>query len=94
MVISAVHRRQSFLLKQHLPHKQISSAGLYAMKEHDMDAQARSIAEQHGVNCPQHSARQFTSELARQHDLILVMEKRHRDDIAKRFPEALPKPCC
>ncbi len=56
-----------------------------------MDAQARKIAEQHGLICPPHKARQFSAELAREFDLVLVMEKRHRDDIAKRFPEVLAK---
>lgn len=58
---------------------------------HDMDAQARRIAEHNGLECPPHEARQLTSELARSHDLILVMEKRHRDEISKRFPEAMAK---
>lgn len=84
-----------FLLKQQLPQKQISSAGLHAMvndgQGQEMDEQARRIAEQYGLVCPPHQARQLTSELARNHDLILVMEKRHRDDIGKRFPEALAK---
>ncbi|RUO18680.1 low molecular weight protein-tyrosine-phosphatase [Aliidiomarina haloalkalitolerans] len=80
-----------FLLKRELPHKDVASAGLYAMQGHDMNDQARTIAEANGVPCPEHTARQFTSELAKQYDLILVMEKRHRDDIAKRFPEALAK---
>ena len=95
-----------FLLKQALPHKTIASAGLHAMVTpsvaadtagqadslgHGMNAQAREIAEQHGVHCPAHEAQQFTSELARKYDLILVMEKRHRDEIGQRFPEALAK---
>ncbi|RUO37310.1 protein tyrosine phosphatase [Aliidiomarina shirensis] len=89
-----------FLLQRELPHKHIRSAGLYAMVNTDengnergqeMNSQAREIAEKHGLICGAHEATQFTSELGRNHDLILVMEKRHRDDIAKRFPEALAK---
>ncbi|MCH8492487.1 MAG: low molecular weight phosphotyrosine protein phosphatase [Idiomarina sp.] len=89
-----------FLLQRELPHKQINSAGLYAMVSTNengekvgdaMDSHARATAEKHGLMCPEHTAQQFTGELGRNHDLILVMEQRHRDDIAKRFPEALAK---
>ncbi|RUO19634.1 phosphotyrosine protein phosphatase [Aliidiomarina iranensis] len=88
-----------FLLKRELPHKQIASAGLHAMVKDidgkpvgdEMNAQARETAEKHGLVCGTHEAQQLTSELARKYDLILVMEKRHRDEIAKRFPEALAK---
>lgn len=89
-----------FLLQRALPHKNISSAGLHAMVKTNeqgtsvgepMNVQAQKIAEQHGLVCPTHEARQFTGDLARSHDLILVMEKRHRDEIGKRFPEALAK---
>lgn len=80
-----------FMLKQKLPHKHIGSAGLHALEGRDMDPQARAVAEAHGVPCGEHSARQFSAELARDYDLILVMEKRHRDEIASRFPECLAK---
>ena len=72
------------------PATALSLAG-HSPKGHGMNAQAREIAEQHGVHCPAHEAQQFTSELARKYDLILVMEKRHRDEIGQRFPEALAK---
>lgn len=80
-----------FMLQQQLPGKTVHSAGLHAMVDRDMDAQARSVASKHGLTCDNHSARQLTSDLARDYDLILVMEKRHRDEIAKRFPEILAK---
>ena len=79
------------LFKQKLPHKQIASAGLHALVGHNIDSKARGIVEKHGINVQQHTAQQFSSELGREYDLILVMEKRHRDEIASRFPECLAK---
>ncbi|MCP6135343.1 protein tyrosine phosphatase, partial [Klebsiella pneumoniae] len=38
-----------------------------------------------------HKARQFTSSLARNYDLILVMEREHLDKISKIAPEARGK---
>lgn len=80
-----------FMLQAALPNKQVDSAGLHAMVNKDMDAQARATAESKGLVCKTHCARQLTSELGRDYDLILVMEKRHRDEIAQRFPELLAK---
>lgn len=80
-----------FLLKAALPYKQISSAGLAAVVKHDMDKQARSIAERHGLHCPAHVARQLTRELCHDADLILVMEQRHREGVTLLCPEARGK---
>lgn len=80
-----------FLLKAALPSKQISSAGLAAVVNHDMDKQARAVAERNGVHCPKHTARQLTRELCHEADLILVMEQRHRDGVTQLCPEARGK---
>lgn len=80
-----------FMLQAALPNKQVDSAGLHAMVDKDMDQQARTVAEQNGLVCKTHCARQLTSQLGREYDLILVMEKRHRDEIAERFPELMAK---
>jgi len=68
-----------FRLKAALPHKHISSAGLGALVGHDMDKQAKAVAERAGLSCPVHQARQLTRELCHDADLILVMESRHRE---------------
>lgn len=80
-----------YLLKAALPGKHISSAGLGALVGHDMDKQARAVAEQHGLICPKHEARQLTRVLCHEADLILVMEQRHRDGVTQLCPEARGK---
>lgn len=80
-----------FLLKQALPGKTVHSAGLGALKDHDMDATAREVAQRHGVSCPPHQARQLTRDLCRQADVILVMESRHKEGVSQLAPEARGK---
>lgn len=75
-----------FILKRALPEKYIASAGLVGLAGHDVAPKARAIAEQHGVVCPTHSAKRITEELCREFDLIIVMEKRQKDELMRRFP--------
>ena len=80
-----------FMLKAALPSKHISSAGLGALVGHDMNTQAKAVAERAGLNCPLHHARQLTRELCHETDLILVMENRHREGVTQLCPEARGK---
>ena len=65
---------------------QVSSAGLYALVGHAADADASSVAQEHGVDMGGHAARQFTHELGSKADLILVMEPGHKTDLEGRAP--------
>lgn len=85
-----------YMLKAHLPNKQIASAGLHAMVNNDgegqdMDKQARTIAEKRGLICGTHEAQKLSRDLIKEYDVVLVMESRHRDEIGNRYPEALAK---
>lgn len=78
-------------LRRALPEKKIDSAGVGALVDHDADASAVKIAEKHGLSLAGHKARQFTSAIGRQYELILVMEKNHLEAISKISPEARGK---
>jgi len=80
-----------YFLQQKLPSKNVFSAGLSAMVDSDMDPSARSVAEQHGLICPAHSATQITPAMCRKADLILVMENFHREALGALCPEARGK---
>ena len=85
-----------FLFKQQLPNKRIASAGLQACLNADgsgwdMDDTARKIAQANGLDCPRHEAQKLNQALVSEYDLILVMEAKHRNQIAERYPEALAK---
>lgn len=80
------------MLRQRLEDdKTVTSAGLAALEGHDMDATARAVAEQRGLDCGPHRGRLLTRELCREADLILVMERHQRERLARQFPEALGK---
>jgi protein-tyrosine phosphatase len=79
------------LLKQQLPSKNISSAGLGAVVGHGIDKQMRRLLEADGVSDLEHSARQFTRDMAASADLIIVMEHGHKQAVAEIAPEAAGK---
>ncbi|MDG0800642.1 MULTISPECIES: arsenate reductase/protein-tyrosine-phosphatase family protein [Pectobacterium] len=79
------------LLKQALPTKRISSAGLGALVGKPADAMATEVATEHNLSLEGHEAQQLTSVLCRQYDLILVMEKGHIDGVSRIAPEVRGK---
>ncbi|WP_192459574.1 protein tyrosine phosphatase [Musicola keenii] len=79
------------LLQQALPGKKVASAGLGALVDKPADSMASDVALQHGVSLEGHSARQLTSAMCREHDLILVMEKGHIDAVSRIAPEVRGK---
>ncbi len=78
-------------MQQALPGKKVASAGLGALVDKPADSMASDVALQHGVSLEGHSARQLTSAMCREHDLILVMEKGHIDAVSRIAPEVRGK---
>ncbi|MBK1450415.1 protein tyrosine phosphatase [Klebsiella variicola] len=78
-------------LRKYLPTKKIDSAGTGALVDHSADPSAEKISLQNDLSLAGHKARQFTSELARKYELILVMDKTHIEEIGKLAPEARGK---
>ena len=79
------------LMRQALPGKKIDSAGLGALVGEGANAMAAEVAAEHGVSLDGHCAQAFSSSLAMQYDLILVMEKSHLERIKKSYPEVSGK---
>ena len=74
------------VLAERLPGLRIASAGLAAVVGQGADASAALVAAEIGVDLGGHVARQLTAEIGSAHDLILVMEPGHRDEVFRRFP--------
>lgn len=64
----------------------VSSAGLHAMVSYPADTETTRVAGDRGISLDGHQARQFTQELGREHDLILVMEPAHKAEIVRTAP--------
>ncbi|WP_411751130.1 protein tyrosine phosphatase [Serratia sp. (in: enterobacteria)] len=79
------------LLKQVLPDKRITSAGIGALVGKAADSTAIMVANKHDLSLEGHVAQQLNRELCKQHDLILVMEKGHIESVCKLAPEVRGK---
>ncbi|WP_369789678.1 protein tyrosine phosphatase [Rouxiella sp. WC2420] len=78
-------------LRQLLPDMKIDSAGVGALVDHEADQDASFTAEKHGLSLEDHKGRQFNAALARQYDLILVMEQPHIEQVTRQAIEARGK---
>ncbi|ERP91183.1 phosphotyrosine protein phosphatase [Alcanivorax sp. P2S70] len=81
----------AFMLQAIKPEKRVASAGLIGLEGQGMEPTARLVAEENGLACGEHVARKLSSEICRDHDLILVMESRQKERLSKQFPEASGK---
>jgi len=70
---------------------EVRSAGVGALVNYPADAPARDRMQARGLDLAEHRARQFTSELARWADLILVMDAQHREAVVDIEPAARGK---
>ncbi|WP_343554189.1 protein tyrosine phosphatase [Pantoea sp.] len=79
------------LFQRSLPETRIASAGLGALKGYPADQTALDVAAEHGVSLEGHQAQQLTASMCRDYDLILVMEKRHVEQVNRIDPAARGK---
>ena len=67
------------------------SAGLLALPGNSATFLAQKVADEHGVDLSGHRAKRISQELVDWSELILVMEKSHKNDLLADFPEAADK---
>ena len=65
----------------------IASAGLNAPDGHPADPVTMQEAALRGLDLTGHRSRQFNAKLGHAHDLILVMDSRHRVEVLSLLPE-------
>lgn len=74
------------LFRQALPDVQICSAGMSALVGHGADPIAVQIMAGAGVDVAAHRARMLTDAIARDADLILVMDDLQKQQISTQYP--------
>lgn len=74
------------LIAAALPHINVSSAGVGALIGQAADPLARALMAERGLNIEAHRARQLTSSMCQEADLILVMDEEQRLHISQRHP--------
>ncbi|HKM95535.1 MAG TPA: protein tyrosine phosphatase [Buttiauxella sp.] len=79
------------LLRKAFPDKKIDSAGLDARVGEGAERKSVEVAAQNGLSLEGHRGQAFSSSLAMQYDLILVMEKSQLERIKKNYPEVSGK---
>ena len=67
------------------------SAGLLALPGNSVTFLAQKLAAEHGVDLAKHQAKRLSQKLVDWAELILVMEKTHKDELLAEFPEATDK---
>ena len=79
------------LLAQACPELHVESAGISALVGHAASPDAAEVAAKSGVSVEGHIARQFTSKMAANFDLILTLEKGHMKVVSQQAPGASGK---
>ena len=74
------------LFRQAIPEMQISSAGISAMVGHGADPIAVQIMAGIGIDISAHRARMLTDAIARDADIILVMDTLQQQQISMQYP--------
>lgn len=74
------------LFRQALPEIQFSSAGMTALVGHGADPIAMQIMADAGVDIASHRARMLTDAIARDADIILVMDDLQKQQISMQYP--------
>ncbi|OGT05205.1 MAG: protein tyrosine phosphatase [Gallionellales bacterium RBG_16_57_15] len=79
------------LFRQAVPEVQFSSAGMSALVGHGADPIAVQIMAGVGVDISAHRARMLTDAIARDADIILVMDDLQKQQISMQYPYARGK---
>lgn len=69
----------------------VASAGLAAYPGDPATPEAVAVLGELGIDHSGHRSRSWTADLLSAHDLILTMERAHKDSILRRYPDAAGK---
>jgi protein-tyrosine-phosphatase len=69
----------------------VRSAGIRAIDGFEPTAETVTVMKEEGVDVSDFRSKSVTEEIVNGSDLILVMEKGHKEDLAKRFPASASK---
>ncbi len=81
-----------FLLRQNgRTDVEVDSAGTWGCQGEEMAPLARQVLMEAGIDPGPHSVKRVDHELVKRHELIVVMEKAHQEEIVRLYPEACEK---
>ncbi|KGJ94218.1 arsenate reductase/protein-tyrosine-phosphatase family protein [Thalassotalea sp. ND16A] len=79
------------ILQKFLPLKNITSAGIGALVDKGIEQHAAQLLATNNFNAENHKARQVSSNIINDAELILVMEKQHQQILMQKYPAASGK---
>jgi protein-tyrosine phosphatase len=74
------------LMAHEFPNATVWSAGLGALVGEPADPLSILLAQENGLDLSAHRAQQVTGAMCQRADLILVMERHHREELERRYP--------
>jgi len=69
----------------------VASAGIAALPGLRPTRETRDVMAQHGIDVSSHLTQRLTNQMVEDADLVLVMERIHREEILNRLPHAKKK---
>ena len=75
------------LLKAALPRLHVASAGTAAVVNASADPHSESVCQEHGVDVSTHRARQITTAMLQEYDLVLALDAGHVSWLNSRYPQ-------
>lgn len=82
---------KNILKKKGISNITVSSAGIEANPEYRIYGDLAEVMRDGGIDFSNHASTQITEQLANKSDMIIVMEKRHKEFITKSFPQTNSK---
>jgi protein-tyrosine-phosphatase len=79
---------KKMLREQGIENVKVSSAGIAALPSYSISGLLEKVLKEEDIELPYHKPTPINSEILRNADLILVMERRHREAILEIAPEA------
>lgn len=90
--VLAEHLLRKILNNNHaLVNVKCTSAGINAVEGQPASSKVSSVLRKQNLDVSSHSAKPVTKQLLQTADLVLVMEREHKDFISSQFPEARNK---
>jgi protein-tyrosine phosphatase len=79
------------ILQKLMPIKEVNSAGIATLLAHNIEPNAAKLLAANNYNSESHCAKQVTSQMINDADLVLVMERKHQRLLMQSYPSASGK---
>jgi len=79
---------KKMLSQERVENVEVNSAGISALSSYGIYGVLEKVLKEEGIEITNHRPKQLTSDMVSDADLILVMERRHKEAVLEMVPEA------